>query len=441
MTRARTHARPTAGSTATAAGGPGRLDARDPPRRYALALARQLQQDATTLLGWWSADGGDFLREIRDAGQGSATFGTEREALNALTDALFYLEKETKDMKLAIPLGLIDCTTAACPERVESAHAGASLDHVRANLLGFDALFAGTDDVPGFEALLTDLGAGELADRMRSETQRAINAIDAIEMPLSVAVVQDPGAVLAVHEAVSSVVRDLKTQFITTLDVEIPQRAEGDNDDPGERRHELRLTDALFRPVHPGSVVALRVAVGLLGAFGAARFLWKGWVDRFFVQPTFLPYWGFEAWTRSPSAAMHGVFAALVVLGLAVAIGLRTRLSAAAFLALFVYVEVIDITNYLNHYVLLSWLMLLLALLPHPAWGSLDGWLEARAGDVRGTRSTPPLWVLGLFRLQIACVYFFAGVAKLNPDWLLHGHRSTSGSARDRAAPPGRVLR
>ena len=197
---------------------------------YALALAQQLQQDAATLLGWWSADGEDFLREIRDAGQGSATFGTEREALNALTDALFYLEKETKDMKLAVPLGLIDCTTAACPERVESAHAGASLDHVRANLLGFDALFAGTDDVPGFEALLTDLGAGELADRMRSETQRAINAIDAIEMPLSVAVVQDPGAVLAVHEAVASVVRDLKTQFITTLDVEIPQRAEGDND-------------------------------------------------------------------------------------------------------------------------------------------------------------------------------------------------------------------
>ena len=185
----------------------------------------------------------------------------------------------------------------------------------------------------------------------------------------------------------------------------------------------LRLTDALFRPVHPGSVVALRVAVGLLGAFGAARFLWKGWVDRFFVQPTnFLPYWGFGGVDALPSAAMHGVFAALVVLGLAVAIGLRTRLSAAAFLALFVYVEVIDITNYLNHYVLLSWLMLLLALLPHPAWGSLDGWLEARAGRrERHAIDALPLWVLGLFRLQIACVYFFAGVAKLNPDWLLHG--------------------
>ena len=185
----------------------------------------------------------------------------------------------------------------------------------------------------------------------------------------------------------------------------------------------LRLSDALFRPVHPGSVVALRVAVGLLGAFGAARFLWKGWVDRFFVQPTnFLPYWGFGGVDALPSAAMHGVFAALVVLGLAVAIGLRTRLSAAAFLALFVYVEVIDITNYLNHYVLLSWLMLLLALLPHPAWGSLDGWLEARAGRrERHAVDALPLWVLGLFRLQIACVYFFAGVAKLNPDWLLHG--------------------
>ena len=34
---------------------------------------------------------------------------------------------------------------------------------------------------------------------------------------------------------------------------------------------------------------------------------------------------------------------------------------------------------------------------------------------------TVPAWTLGLLRFQIACVYFFAGVAKWRSDWLLHG--------------------
>ncbi len=41
---------------------------------------------------------------------------------------------------------------------------------------------------------------------------------------------EGPEGVTAVHDAMRVFITDMKTQFITTLDLEVPQRAEGDND-------------------------------------------------------------------------------------------------------------------------------------------------------------------------------------------------------------------
>ena len=63
----------------------------------------------------WSPSGGDFLARFSKVGADDAAYPTTQEALNAVSDALFYLDKETKDMKLAIPAGLKDCTSETCP--------------------------------------------------------------------------------------------------------------------------------------------------------------------------------------------------------------------------------------------------------------------------------------------------------------------------------------
>ena len=43
-------------------------------------------------------------------------------------------------------------------------------------------------------------------------------------------------------------------------------------------------------------------------------------------------------------------------------------------------------------------------------------------GKRRGTsRSSVPGWMIQALKLQIACVYFYAAMAKLNPDWLIEG--------------------
>ena len=64
----------------------------------------------------------------------------------------------------------------------------------------------------------------------------------------------------------------------------------------------------------------------------------------------------------------------------------------------------------------------LLAVSPAGRHASLDGWIRTRlrARAPREASSVPALWLFA-FRFQVGVVYFFAGMAKLQPDWLLHG--------------------
>jgi vitamin K-dependent gamma-carboxylase len=174
---------------------------------------------------------------------------------------------------------------------------------------------------------------------------------------------------------------------------------------------------ALRRPVPIASLAALRILYGILGVFGATRFLASGWVARFYGTPEFFfRYEGFE-WVPVPSeAGVTALFWVMAASGLAVALGWRTRLALAVHVLAFAWVELIDVTNYLNHYYLYTILGALLFALPCGAAASLD----ARAGRTPSLTHIPAgfLWLL---RLQVAIVYLGAAVAKAQPDWLLHG--------------------
>ncbi len=167
-------------------------------------------------------------------------------------------------------------------------------------------------------------------------------------------------------------------------------------------------------PVDGASLAALRVLFGFLSFVGAVRFLAYGWVERFFVTPRFyFKYWGFE-WVEVLSPyGMKAAFVSLAVLSLLVALGLFYRAAIVLWLLLFSYIEFIDVANYLNHYYLLSVLAVWMCFMPLGRVYGLDGRLF-------GGRTTVPRWMLAALRLQVACVYFYAGIAKLTGDWLLH---------------------
>ncbi len=111
---------------------------------------------------------------------------------------------------------------------------------------------------------------------------------------------------------------------------------------------------------------------------------------------------------------MLPLFAVLALAALGIAFGYRYRVCAWGFFFGFTYVELIEKATYLNHYYFVSVATFLLALLPASHAASLD----LRLGRVARADSVPA-WVQWALRVQVGVVYFFAGVAKLNPDWLL----------------------
>jgi hypothetical protein len=191
-----------------------------------------------------------------------------------------------------------------------------------------------------------------------------------------------------------------------------PDSTSPDSTSPGR----LWRPGRLARPVDIAALAAFRVLFGVLMFAGTVRFLTSGWIPRFYGEQTFFfKYWGFSWVPVPPLWALYGLFAALAVLALCVALGLFYRVSVALFFAGFLYAQLLDVTNYLNHYYLVVLLGLLLCFLPlHRAW-SVDAWRKpALRADAL------PAWTLYLLRFQVAVVYCFAGLAKFNTDWLLH---------------------
>jgi vitamin K-dependent gamma-carboxylase len=182
------------------------------------------------------------------------------------------------------------------------------------------------------------------------------------------------------------------------------------------RRLALQWLSWVARPCDVAWLVAFRAFYGLSMAVSAQRFIANGWIDRLFVEPSFhFKYYGFH-WVESPSRdAIHLLFWVMMGLGLAVATGFLFRLSMSVFLALFTYVQLIDVSTYLNHYYLAVLLGFLLLFSPAGRAGSIDVLLWPK----RRIDTVPQAW-LALFRFQVIAVYGFAALAKLGSDWLLH---------------------
>src|SRR5690606_7392997 len=156
---------------------------------------------------------------------------------------------------------------------------------------------------------------------------------------------------------------------------------------PQEGSSAARMLEHLTRPVDAAWLAVLRMAFGALLAVSMLRFLVYGWVDRLLLDPSFhFKYWGFEWVEPLPGPAMHALFWVMLVLSLTMAAGFAFRLSALGLAAGLTYVQLIDVSTYLNHYYLAALLVWLLSVSPaHRIW-SLDAWLaRRRQGTAKGS--------------------------------------------------------
>jgi hypothetical protein len=195
--------------------------------------------------------------------------------------------------------------------------------------------------------------------------------------------------------------------------------------DQGPRPIGERALGWLFRPVDAAWLAGFRIAFGALIAVSMQRFLVYGWVDKILVAPRFrFKYWGFE-WVEPLSASgMHLLFWVLFGLACATMLGLAFRIVTPLLALGVAYIQLLDVTIYLNHYYLVALLAALLSLSPANRIWSVDAllraWWRRRRGLEASAATVSAVWHV-LFRAQVGIVYTFAGLAKAQSDWLLHG--------------------
>lgn len=155
-----------------------------------------------------------------------------------------------------------------------------------------------------------------------------------------------------------------------------------------------------------------RVAFGLMMALSVVRFWSKGWIEELYVLPRFhFSYFGFE-FIQPLGSYTYLLFLVCGLSAVGVAIGFWYRASSILLFLSFTYIELIEKSTYLNHYYFISLACLLMTLVPAHAYFSVDSYRRGESAQV-------PQWSVDAIKLLVAILYFYAGIAKINSDWLL----------------------
>ncbi len=158
-----------------------------------------------------------------------------------------------------------------------------------------------------------------------------------------------------------------------------------------------------------------RLAFSFMMLLGLIRFALNGWIDKFYIQPSFhFTYYGFS-WVKPIGIYTYILFIVCGLSAIFMAIGYKYRLAAITFFLSFTYIELMDKTTYLNHYYFISVIAFVMMFLPAGNYFSVDAYKnpDRSFGKI-------PRWSVDILKLLLAIVYFYAGLAKLNSDWLVN---------------------
>jgi len=169
----------------------------------------------------------------------------------------------------------------------------------------------------------------------------------------------------------------------------------------------------LNKTTEAAPLAVFRVFFGLMMFLSIVRFWSNGWIDKLYIQPKlFFSYYGFE-WVQPLGVSTYLLFFICGIAAIFVALGYRYKIAIIFFFLSFTYIELMDKTTYLNHYYFVSCISFLMIFLPANAYFSMDAYR-----DKSKAYQEIPRWTVDSIKLLIGLVYFYAGLAKLNSDWL-----------------------
>lgn len=215
--------------------------------RFASQIARDIVTHAYSLERAWDPAGANFSKTMVDGSR----YASSREAVNALSDALFSYEA-LKDQRLGRPLGLHkDCLNpeGKCASSTEHIWSGLSMKAAIARMQGFKSTFLGSDTPVagkyGFDDALAQAGRSDVTNHILQNIDKALAAAAAVDAkgPLYDQIQEmDPEAcrnstpenplvpACALHKQLREVSSIMKTEFLVVLSLKAPPVHQGDND-------------------------------------------------------------------------------------------------------------------------------------------------------------------------------------------------------------------
>ena len=155
-----------------------------------------------------------------------------------------------------------------------------------------------------------------------------------------------------------------------------------------------------------------RIGFGVMMLASIIRFWSYGWIEKLYLEPKFhFTFYGFE-WIKPIGNYTYLLFAICGLAAFFILIGFKYRIAIITFFLSFTYIELMDKTTYLNHYYFITVLSFLMCFLPANAYFSLDALIRKKQ------YKQIPKWTIDSIKLLLGTVYLYAGLAKLNNDWL-----------------------
>lgn len=163
-------------------------------------------------------------------------------------------------------------------------------------------------------------------------------------------------------------------------------------------------------------LAVFRIFFGTLMTVSIIRFWYNGWIEKLYLDPDFhFHFYGFDWVQVPPEWLCYLLFVICALSAFSFALGFKYKLSIITFFLSFTYIELMDKTTYLNHYYFVSLVSFILIWLPADHYYSIDAYRSPNK-----ITQFIPKWNVDVIKLMLSTVYIYAGIAKLNSDWLFN---------------------
>ncbi|RYZ20804.1 MAG: hypothetical protein EOO10_22910, partial [Chitinophagaceae bacterium] len=183
---------------------------------------------------------------------------------------------------------------------------------------------------------------------------------------------------------------------------------------PAQMKFPASAVKKAFAPVDNSALIAFRVIFGFLICIYCSTSFLSGAIESTYIKPAFtFSFIGFEFLKPLPGAGMYFYFAVMFFFGLMIMFAIYYRLAIAGFTIMWLMLYLMQKADYNNHNYLIVLLSFLMCFLPANAYFSYD----VKRGAVKKS-AVCANWMIWTMMAQMAIVYFYAAIYKLQPDWL-----------------------